>query len=278
VALCAYRTWESFVALLVISAASIISLSVAPAISQEWNPAMEAAIYWAAAAVLWPECRLDACLAALLAVMIDPVEWRWAAVLAATLFAASVTARASRGWLKHAARLVNGMACIAAIALFTCGRAGSAGLVQYESAARVCESIVRHFPRNQWIVVSPFQELAFTYGHAWHVELSEFVSEFTVDQMTDPRFRLPYQCPDVFFFVERRPVTAIAAVGIPKPVWRYSPAESADWSSFLYTDPLGRDSLEYRAGQMLAAYGRHHKDLSLFYADDDILVFHLVRS
>jgi hypothetical protein len=126
--------------------------------------------------------------------------------------------------------------------------------------------------------VSPFQELAFTYGQGWHVELSDFVSRFNIDEVADPHFVFPYDCPDVFFFVERRPIVGVSAGAVRKPVWRYSPAESADWAAFLYTDPIGRNSLEYRAGRLLAAYALHHKDISLFYEDDDILVFHLIRS
>jgi hypothetical protein len=109
------------------------------------------------------------------------------------------------------------------------------------------------------------------------VELTEYVSAFSVGQVSRPDFSFPYQVAHVFFFVERRPIRLGSRPGLQMATWRYAPAESKEWSSYLYGDPLGRASLEYRAAELLNSYGRIHNDLSLFYEDDDLVVYHLTK-
>jgi hypothetical protein len=154
----------------------------------------------------------------------------------------------------------------------------STQVYQYESAARTCEAIGRQFHRNEWLVVSPFHELACTYGQGWHVELSDFVSRFTVDQVSKPDFRFPYESPHVFFFVEPRPLRVGPRTPSVNVVWRYAPAEVEDWPAYLYGDPLGRASLEYRAAELLNAYGSTHSNLAVFYADENLVVFNLLQT
>jgi hypothetical protein len=151
-------------------------------------------------------------------------------------------------------------------------------LSQYESAARTCKKITRDFHRNEWLIVSPFQELALTYGHGWHTELSEFVTKFRQADVSKASFSFPYEMPDVFFFVERRPLRLGSRNGTYEPVWRYAPAEASEWSTFLNGDPNGRASLEYQAAEMLNTYLSTHKNLSLFYQDDNLSVYHLATT
>jgi hypothetical protein len=210
--------------------------------------------------------------------MMSPGHWLWTAIAAVLICGAVIRQRYFQSRVSYAAGVLAAGMYASAAAVFAYSSGRPVQIVQHESAARLCDRIKRHFHRKEWIIVSPFQELAFTYGLGWHVELSEFVSQFTMDQVSDPGFTLPYDCPDVFFFVERKPISPGARPGGHGVVWRYSPAESADWSAFLYTDPVGRSSLEYRAAMLLAAYTRHHRNMSVFYEDEDLVVFRMVRS
>jgi hypothetical protein len=277
-ALCMFRIWRTLAAVFAVATLSIILLSLAPVTVSEWSPALVSGVYWIAAGAIWPLSRRDSMLAAAVALLISPTQWLWASACLALLLTINISLGTRTRVLGYLARIPATAICALTIGLFSYTNAKPLQMVQYESAARVCDQISRQFHRKEWIIVSPFQELAFTYGRGWHVELSDFVSKFTVDQVSRAKFALPYDCPDVFFFVERRPISPGARPGVRNVVWRYSPAESADWSAFLYTDPVGRESLEYRAMELLNAYARYHENLSVFYADNDIVVYHLVRS
>ena len=216
-------------------------------------------------------------MAAATAFMIAPTQW--IPMLACGLLILSLLFSACSGPRLHrwvAAPLAT--ALILVVVLVWLAQRPPARVVQYESAARISTKIGDEFHRNEWLVVSPFQELAFTYGQGWHSELSEFVSEFTPSQVSRPTFSFPYDSPHVFFFVERRPLLAGSPSLRRTAIWRYAPAESRDKAAFFYGDPQGRASLEYRAAELLNAYAQSHKNLSLFYEDDDLVVYHLGQS
>jgi hypothetical protein len=275
---CLTAAWRSPKALVVTMALSVLFFALAPAIATEWSGTLASGVYWLSAAALWHTARRDALLAALLGIMICPTEWIWpcAAVTLIALFWVSARRFDPRWKLLPAASTL--LACVVTFGTFPIATAQAPRITQYESAARICARIGHDFHPKEWIIVSPFQELAFSYGRGWHVELSEFVTRFTLDQMSDPAFVLPYDCPHVFFFVERRPLAQGTPANLSKVSWRYSPAESSDWSAFLYSDPVGRSSLEYRAAELLNTYTLHHSTLSIYYEDDDLLVYDFARS
>ena len=276
---CLFRVWGIVAS--AVGAAALFStvLLLAPATIVEFTPALASSIYWIAAAALWPVSRRDSAFAILLAIMISPIEWIWGAVFCLLALTTALTKLLPNRALRMAAACLPTLICALAMGLFTRANAKAVQTIEYESTARICDQIARSFPRKQWIMVSPFQELAFIYGRGWHVELSEFVSSFTPSQVSNPRFRFPYDCPDVFVFVERRPMIPGTASPseIHPAVWHYSPAEASDWPTFLYTDPIGRQSLQYRATELMNAYAKYHRDVVLFYEDKDILVYRILR-
>jgi hypothetical protein len=277
IALCIWRVWHS-------SAAALTALllfawfSLSPA-KTNWEllPTSIAIVYSIAAGAIWPHSRKDGLMAAATGFMIAPGQWfpmiACGLVILSVLFSAWVRPRL-RMWL--AAPLTT--AVLLGIVLAWLAQRPPARAVEFESAARICTKIGENFHRNEWLVVSPFQELAFTYGQGWHSELSEFVSKFTLDQVSSPTFAFPYDSRDVFFFVERRPLRAGSSPFDRTVIWRYAPAESRDQSAFFYGDPQGRASLEYRAAELLNRYAQSHKNLSLFYQDDDLVVYHLAQA
>gem|GEM_PF-2733946 len=276
---CLLRVW-GIVASAVGAAVFSAVLLLAPATIVEFTPALASSIYWIAAAALWPVSRRDSALAILLALMISPIEWIWGAVFCLLALATALTTLLPNRALRMAAACLPTLICALAMGLFTRANAKAVQTIEYESTARICDQVARSFPRKQWIMVSPFQELAFIYGRGWHVELSEFVLSFTPNQVSNPGFRFPYDCPDVFVFVERRPMIPGSASPseIHPAVWHYSPAEASDWPTFLYTDPIGRQSLQYRATELMNAYAKYHRDVVLFYEDQDILVYRILRT
>jgi len=149
------------------------------------------------------------------------------------------------------------------------------GPLQYEAAATVCNRVASQFARNTWMVVSPSEELPFLYGRGWHLELIDFIASFTPIQVADRSFRFPYVVRDVFFFVEREPLlpgysglslTARAGLDLTR---------SFEPSFIAYSTPLGRAALEYRAGELLAAYAGTHSDLETLHSDGRLTVYHV---
>jgi hypothetical protein len=275
IALCIWRVWGTPAAALT-ALLLFLWFSLSPA-KTNWEllPSSIAIVYSIAAGAIWPHSRKDGLMAAATGFMIAPGQWIPAIacglVILSVLFSGWACPRL-RMWV--AAPLAT--AVLLGVVLVWLGQKPPARVVQYESAARISTRIADQFHRNEWLLVSPFQELAFTYGQGWHSELSEFVSEYTLDQVSRATFAFPYASPHVFFFVERRPLRAGSPSLTPAAIWRYAPAESRDKSAFLYGDPQGRASLEYRAAELLNGFAQSHKNLSLFYEDDDLVVYHLV--
>ena len=272
IALCMWRVWQSRVAALT-ALLLFVWFSLSPA-KTNWEllPSSIAMVYSIAAGAIWPHSRKDGldggsnglhdCSRS-----VDSGNRLW-------------TGRSQPCCFQSG--LARVFACVVAAPLATAVLLGcSSGLARAEAASPGCcntsprrelaQESADEFHRNEWLVVSPFQELAFTYGQGWHSELSEFVSEFTLDQVSRPTFSFPYDSPHVFFFVERRPLVLVPRRSARAAIWRYAPAESRDKSAFLYGDPQGRASLEYRAAELLNAYAQSHKNLSLFYEDDDLV-------
>jgi hypothetical protein len=221
-ALCVWRVWHSRVA--AITALLLFAWFLFSPAKTNWDllPSSIAMVYSIAAGAIWPHSRKDGLMAVATGFMIAPTEWIpmlvCGLVILSLLFAAWAGPHL-RTWL--AAPLATAVLLGALLVWFA--QTPPAHVVQYESAARVSTRIGDQFHRNEWLVVSPFQELAFTYGQGWHSELSEFVSEFTPDQVSKPTFSFPYDSPHVFFFVERRPLLA-GYPSIHRAVWRYAPA------------------------------------------------------
>ena len=144
---------------------------------------------------------------------------------------------------------------------------GSVPEHQYEAAARVAHRIAGEFRTNDWIVVSPGLEVAQTYGRGWHVELADFVNAHSETQMANPEFQLPYQARHLFVFVEKRVLDQPA----------FSFAHDGGAAPYYYNTRLGRASLEFRAARLMASYVGSHRDSSVYYEDDDLIVYRIAR-
>ena len=245
--------------------------------SWELLPGSIAAVYAICAGAISSYSLRDGLLAAATALMLAPRQWIpfLACVLLILFLFASARARMRVNPLPLA--LLASLTAFGAVIYYQ-HASRLTQVYQYESAASTCEAIGRQFHRNEWLVVSPFHELACTYGQGWHIDLSEFVSKFTADQVSKPDFQFPYGSVQVFFFIERHPLRVGPHTSAMDVSWRYAPAESEEWSAYLYGDPLGRASLEYQAAELLNAYGSTHSNLAVFYEDENLVVLKLLQT
>lgn len=143
----------------------------------------------------------------------------------------------------------------------------AAAPLQYDAAARTAHRIAAEFRTNDWLVISPGFEVAQTYGRGWHAELADFVNAQTEEQLRNPAYRLPYATGSIFVFVEKRV--------LDQPMFSFS--QNGDRASYYYGTRLGRASLEFRAARLMAAYRASHRDTSIYYEDDDIVVYRIAQ-
>jgi hypothetical protein len=231
-----------------------------------------ASIFWLLGVVLWRASRLDAMWSVALALLIAPIPRRDTILLVAIPPGIALLARSSRSMLRcleamHAPLALAAIACLIYLPLKL---GDEEGPYEYETAARAVSRIARELPQNTWLVIAPVQELVFTYGHGWHMQLSEFVSKYTVDQVGQPGFHFEFPVADTFLFVEKEPLVSRAvASGLSALGPRFDPAMVP------YQVRLSRASIEFEAGRLLAAYRSRHPEVKVFVEDTNLVVYRI---
>lgn len=228
-------------------------------------------VFWVLAVAMLRQSWMYSLGAAAVALMINQ---QYSAILFGSLLAILLAlvitsvARTIPRSLAEPARLASGV-LFAVLLLRPSGIPASPdGPFQYEAAARVTADIARNFPRNRWMIVSPAQELSLTYGRGWHVELAEFVRNYTPEQLSRADFRFPYAVPDLFIFIEKEPLRQAAR----------GAANASDEYSYQYFTQAGRATLEFQAARLMAAYRAAHANASLYYEDPRIAVYRVASS
>jgi len=273
VAFCAYRiSRKTSAAFLAFGLSAIAPLILRDAHPGELSSTALAAVFWLLAAAFYWDSRKLALAAVASALLID---WHPSWVLLSAFVCALMGVAAARvGKVLRplpALRSVLGGGLASAFILILCmgfHAPVAEGPFQYEAAARNAYEIARSAPRNTWLIVSPSHELAYTCQRGWHVELVDFVSTFTTDQVTKAEFSFPYPVQDVYFFVEKKPIQSESMVpagadlaGSLEPVVR------------AYHTVSGRQAIAFQTARLLAAYGRTHADLATVYEDDCLSVY-----
>ncbi len=171
----------------------------------------------------------------------------------------------------------SGFAAFAAmfLLLIDCRSVAADGPYEYESAARASRAIATQFPKREWMIVSPGHELIFTYGRGWHYELLDFVSSLTPRQIMPREFVFPYDVREIFVFVEKDPLRPSRPGITPADPAALDLTGTMDRAVLAYSTGLGRASIEFQAGALITAYAVNHPEISIFFEDDRLVVFHL---
>jgi hypothetical protein len=220
--------------------------------------------------LLWRPSRLDAIWSIALALLIEPIPGRDTILYVATPAAIAALALSSRALLRcfEAIRGPVALAAIGCLIDVPLVSAGHDGPYEYETAARAVSRIAREFPQNTWLVIAPVQELAFTYGRGWHMELSEFVRRYGVGEVSQSGFHFRFPVADTFVFVEKRPLmsravgSSLSALGP-----RFDPAMAP------YQLRLSRVSMEFEAASLMVAYRSRHPEVRVFVEDQNFVVY-----
>jgi hypothetical protein len=139
--------------------------------------------------------------------------------------------------------------------------------VEYDTAARQALRIGHDFPRQQWVIAAPAEQLAEVYGIGGHLDLAEFVDEYQA-RADSSGFDFSLPADNLFVFVEKRPFrsSSTAAGGV-------SFAALVDPTYRNYRSPAGRASLEFATLNLCEAYRRSHPDSSVYYEDEVLRIY-----
>jgi hypothetical protein len=135
--------------------------------------------------------------------------------------------------------------------------------LEYDAAARKAVEIGHLFPRHQWTVVAPIEQLSQVYGRGWYEDAAVFTAKYQ-DLVTAPSFHFPHPTP-LLIFTEKRPF-------IPdKPEYPVPYSVLIDPTYRHYRSPSGRTQLESSLLRLCETYRRQHPDLYRIYYENDRL-------
>ena len=135
--------------------------------------------------------------------------------------------------------------------------------LEYDAAARKAVEIGNLFPRHQWTVVAPIEQLSQVYGRGWYEDAAVFTAKYQ-DLVTAPSFYFPHPTP-LLIFTEKRPfIPDKSEYPVPysvliDPTYRH------------YRSGSGRTQLEKSMLQLCETYRRHHPNLHRIYYENDRL-------
>jgi hypothetical protein len=135
--------------------------------------------------------------------------------------------------------------------------------LEYDAAARKAIEIGHLFPRHQWTVVAPIEQLSQVYGRGWYEDAAVFTAKYR-DLVTTASFRFPHPTP-LFIFTEKRPFIA------DKPEYPVPYSVLIDPTYRHYRSPSGRTQLERSLLELCETYRRHHPELHRIYYENDRL-------
>jgi hypothetical protein len=142
--------------------------------------------------------------------------------------------------------------------------------LEYDMAARKTLELRLRFPLKRWVIVAPIEQLAESYGAGWYEDLGLFVEKYSA-KISKTNFRFHYSVPNIFVFVEKRPLMTglnesqlLPYSVLSDPTYRY------------YRSSTGRASLQFTALQMCETYRHlHEKDVAIYYEDNDLRIYQI---
>lgn len=148
--------------------------------------------------------------------------------------------------------------------------------VEYDAAASGYLTIAQQFPRLDWTLVAPTEQLQEASGNGWHYDLLKFVRTFNLKQAADPGFTVPIPTNHIFFFIERKPFGAGRLTDDADAAKELAPMGNDPYSQY-YIDVGQRTILEAKAYKWMKTYLQHHAGVSVFYEDSNLIIYHISK-
>ena len=138
------------------------------------------------------------------------------------------------------------------------------GYVEYDAAARQALRLARTIRAGEGTIVAP-PEQRVEAGGASFLDLGEFVRRYG-ERAASRRFRFDLATPDVYVFVEKRPLS------IP-PAATLVPVIAAS-DAYEYQSPNARARVERAALELCDGYRGAHAQAGIYYEDAQLRVYH----
>jgi hypothetical protein len=157
---------------------------------------------------------------------------------------------------------------------------GNSIRAQWNGAVQAYYDIVDEYPKGQWTIVSPVDEVALTMQEGYHYELVDFIKAM---EYYDESMVIHIPTDYVFFYVEKYPLNQEDYYNIESSYVPLDPEEafepfpelgSVGLASEVYQDYLTRRILEAKINLWCEVYARHFPDdMSVFYEDNELKVY-----
>jgi len=165
------------------------------------------------------------------------------------------------------ARAVVAAICICVAAKWLPPQPATKQHLEYESVASNASAIAEQFPHQRWIIAAPVEQLAEVYSLGSFEDLASLVNAATHDDLS-PALSFGSNYEDLFIFVEKLPFSVFE--GEPSTV-EYSILVDSTYR--YYRSPAGRASLEMKAMRLCEGYRRTHRNMSVFFEDDNVRIY-----
>ena len=154
---------------------------------------------------------------------------------------------------------------------------GRTSQMQYNGTMFAYYDILRNFETDKWIIVSSVMEYSLCLFEGWHYELSDFMME--LEEYT-PETHLVMPAPDVFFFIEKRPIQWFSApIKLPEVDEKDAYIDLSEFNSrrsYLYSNYDANRVLQAKAYVWAKEYQKFFpNEMSVFYEDDEMVVYRI---
>ena len=146
--------------------------------------------------------------------------------------------------------------------------------LEYEAAVANYLVIKRDFPALDWTIIGPAEQLQEAVGYGWHTDLLRFVQAHTPEEVGKREFVLPIPTHHIFVYTEKVPLHWEKALTENDADLDLEP-EGPDPFKQYYMNGRQRSILEAKAIQLMEAYKDAHSNITIFYEDDNMRIYHI---
>ncbi|MCR4440821.1 MAG: hypothetical protein QHH10_01550 [Peptococcaceae bacterium] len=185
------------------------------------------------------------------------------------LFSSAAAERAKNIFYKTAVTVL----CLFVLYIYPPGKL-QASTLEYEAAVLNYLVIKRDFKPLDWTIVAPAEQYQQALGIGWHYDLLRFVQRFTPEELESPDFKLPIPTHHVFVYVEKVPLYLGRKVMQADAEKELEPEGDNPYKQY-YINAEQRGIIEAKAARLMEAYQRSHDNITVFYEDDNLKIYHI---
>jgi hypothetical protein len=147
--------------------------------------------------------------------------------------------------------------------------------MEYEAAVNNYLNIKKNFPPMDWTIVAPTEQYQQALGIGWHYEILQFVQKYTPGEAGQPEFQFPIPTHHIFVYTEKIPLHLERSVTTEDAKRELDPKGKDDPFAKYYHTGDQRGIIEAKAIRLMEAYSKTHQNVSVFYEDKQMKIYHI---